>query len=134
MSEAILSKGTTLSYKTAEAGEFTVLKDLQSIPELGGEAEAIEITTLDDAAHMYMNGILNYGDSIAFQFLYKETQFATLSALGDDTIDWKVTLPDEGQTTCTFSGTASIKLDSVSVNAPLTYTLAVKPNSEMIWA
>ena len=126
---AIISKGITLSYKTGE-GEFKVLTNLQEIPELGGDTEAIEVTTLADAAHMYTDGIKNYGDSLAFKFLYETAQFETLTALTTAS-EWKVALPDD--TTCTFSGTSSVKLDGVGVNAALTYTLNIKPNSEMIW-
>ena len=129
---AVISKGIKLSYKTsAEPSTYTDLTDLQEIPDLGGESEAIEITTLDDAAHMYTDGILNYGDSLSFKFLYKKTQFNTLTGL-EGSIGWKVTLPDS--TTCTFTGTSSVKLDAVGVNNALTYTLAIKPDSEMTWA
>ena len=127
---AVISKGITLSYKTGE-GSFVELTNLQEIPELGGTAEAIEITTLADAAHMYTDGILNYGDSLAFKFLYEKEQFTALHAL-EGSQGWKVALPDGAN--CTFSGTASVKLDGVGVNAALTYTLAVKPDSEMLWA
>ena len=127
---AVISKGITLSYKIGEAPEYTVLKDLQEIPDLGGEAEALEITTLDDAAHMYTDGILNYGDNLPFKFLYVKSQFDTLVAL-EGSNGWQVKLPDN--TTCSFTGTSSVKLDSVGVNAPLTYTVAIKPASEMIW-
>lgn len=127
---AVISKGITLSYKIGEAPEYTVLKDLQEIPDLGGEAEALEITTLDDAAHMYTDGILNYGDNLPFKFLYVKNQFDTLVAL-EGSNGWQVKLPDG--TTCSFTGTSSVKLDSVGVNAPLTYTVAIKPDSEMIW-
>ena len=122
---AVISKGITLSYGDK------ALTNLQEIPELGGDVEAIEITTLADAAHTYTDGIKNYGDSLAFKFLYEDEQFTELNGLaGSQT--WKVTLPDG--TTCTFGGTCSVKLDGVGVNAALTYTLSVKPNSEMIWA
>lgn len=127
----VLSKGITLSYKTSSASDFTQLTNLQEIPDLGGETEAIEITTLADDAHMYMDGIKNYGDSIAFKFLYDKTQFETLTGL-TGTSTWKVTLPDT--TTCTFSGTSSVKLDGIGVNAALSYTLAIKPSSAMVWA
>lgn len=127
---AVISKGIKLSYKTGE-GAFTELTNLQEIPELGGEAEALEITTLADVAHMYTDGLLNYGDSLAFKFLYEKAQFTTLTGL-EDSCDWKVELPDA--TACTFSGTASVKLDGVGTNAVITYTLSVKPNSEMVWA
>ncbi len=128
---AVISKGITLSYKNGEAAEFTALTNLQEIPELGGDSEAIEITTLADGAHMYTDGIKNYGDSLAFKFLYEAAQFAALNGL-EGIPTWKVTLPD-GEA-CTFSGTCSVKLDGVGVNAALTYTLAIKPNSEMNWA
>lgn len=126
----VLSKGIKLSYKTGEA-EYIELTNLQEIPELGGTAEAVEITTLADPAHMYMDGILNYGDSLGFKFLYAKEQFTTLNAL-TGSIGWKVELPD-GEA-CTFTGTGSVKLDGAGVNVALTYTLAIKPDSEMIWA
>ena len=121
---AVISKGITLSYGENE------LTNLQEIPELGGEVEAIEITTLADAAHMYVDGIKNYGDSLAFKFLYEEEQFTTLNGLKDSQ-NWKVSLPDGA--TCSFGGTCSVKLDGVGVNAALTYTLSIKPNSAMTW-
>lgn len=122
---AIISKGIKLYMGDVE------LTNLQEIPELGGEAEAIEITTLADGAHMYMDGIKNYGDSLAFKFLYEKEQFSTLSAAKTSDA-WKVELPDGA--TCTFGGTCSVKLDGVGVNAALTYTLSIKPNTEMAWA
>lgn len=128
---ATISKGIKLSYKEASGSEYTELTNLQEIPDLGGEAEAIEITVLSDAAHMYTDGILNYGDSLAFKFLYDKTQFTTLTGLTGSN-SWKVELPDGA--TCTFTGTSSVKLDSVGVNAALTYQLSIKPNSAMAWA
>ena len=122
---AVISKGITL-YLGEKA-----LTNLQEIPDLGGEAEAIEITTLADAAHMYTDGILNYGDSLGFKFLYEKAQFVELSDV-EGSQDWKVELPDGA--TCSFGGTCSVKLDAVGVNAALTYTLSIKPDSEMLWA
>lgn len=128
---AVISKGIKLSYKAGSESTYTDLTNLQEIPDLGGESEAIEITTLADAAHMYTDGILNYGDSLAFKFLYDKEQFTTLNTLSGS-IGWKVTLPDSE--TCSFTGSCSIKLDGVGTNAALTYTLAIKPDSEMTWA
>ena len=127
---ATISKGIKLSYK-ADGSTYTELTNLQEIPELGGDVEAIEITTLGDSAHMYTDGILNYGDSLPFVFLYEKTQFNTLQAL-EGSQDFKVSLPDNS--TCSFSGTCSVKLAGVGVNTALTYTLSIKPNSAMTWA
>lgn len=127
---ATISKGIKLSYGENEE-TLTPLTNLQEIPELGGDSEAVEITTLADAAHMYTDGIKNYGDSLAFIFLYEKEQFTTLNGLtGSKT--WKVELPDGAS--CTFTGSCSVKLAGVGVNAALTYTLSIKPNSAMVWA
>lgn len=123
--KGVLSEGITLSM-----GE-TPLTNLLEIPELGGEREAIEITTLADAARVYMDGLESYGDSLAFKFLYEKTQFATLNAL-EGAQQWSVALPDGSK--CSFSGTGSVKLDGVGTNAALTYTLSIKPSTAMTWA
>lgn len=122
---ATISKGISLFH-----GE-TELTNLQEIPDLGGDTDAVEITTLADGAHVYTDGIKNYGDSLAFKFLYEKAQFTTLNGLTDSE-SWKVKLPDGA--TCTFTGTGSVKLDGVGVNSALTYTLSIKPDSDMVWA
>ena len=122
---ATISKGITLTYGT------TPLTNLMEIADLGGDTEAIEITTLADAAHMYTDGLKNYGDSLAFKFLYEKEQFTELNALSGSQ-SWKVELPDGA--VCSFGGTCSVKLDGVGVNAVLTYTLSIKPDSAMTWA
>lgn len=128
---AVISKGIKLSYKTGTGSTFTELTNLQEIPDLGGETESIEITTLADAAHVYTDGLKNYGDSLSFKFLYEKAQFVSLNGLSGTT-EWKVELADKS--TCTFSGTSSVKLDGVGINAALTYTLSIKPSTEMAWA
>lgn len=122
---ATISKGITLSLGDK------ALTDLMEIPELGGTAESIEITTLADEAHKYTDGILNYGDSLDFKFLYKKEQFTELEGLNDEST-WKVSLPDGA--TCSFSGTSSVRLEGVGVNAVLTYILSIKPSTAMVWA
>lgn len=121
----LLSKGITLSV------DSEVLTNLQEIPDMGGTSESVEVTTLADEAHMYINGIKSYGDSLDFKFLYEKAQFDKLAAYGDVEKQCVVTLPDK--TTVTWSGTCSVKLDGVGVNSPLTYTLAIKPTSAMVF-
>lgn len=137
---AVISKDIKLYFSLSGETEFTELFNLQEIPDLGGEVEAIEITTLSDAAHIYTDGLKNYGDSLAFKFLYDKEQFTLLNNLnvtGDTTSSatsprWKVELPDGSL--CIFSGGCSVKLDGVGINSAITYTLSIKPNSEMKWS
>ena len=128
-----LSKGIKLSYKASGGSAFTDLTNLQEIPDIGGSADSVEVTTLDDAAHMYINGLLDYGDSMDFTFLYDKTQFTTLNGLSGS-VSWKVTLPGTGDMTATFDGEPSVKLNSVGVNDAITYTLSVKPSSAITFA
>lgn len=128
-----LSKGIKLSYKAGSASSYTDLTNLQEIPDIGGSADSVEVTTLADDAHMYINGLLDYGDSLDFTFLYDKTQFTTLSGLSGS-ISWKVTLPGTGGATATFDGEPSVKLNGVGVNDAITYTLSIKPSSAIAFA
>ena len=129
---ATISKGIELLYSNGgEEGEFFPLTNLQEIPDLGGEVEAVEITTLADEAHKYTDGLKNYGDSLEFKFLYKKEQFETLQGLVGVNY-WRVVLPDS--TKCTFGGTCSVKLAGAGVGTVLTYSLAIKPSTDMVWA
>lgn len=128
-----LSQGIKLSYKAGSSSSFTDLTNLQEIPDLGGSADSVEVTTLADAAHMYINGLKDYGDSLDFTFLYDKTQFTTLNGLSGTT-NWKVTLPGTGGATCTFDAEPSVQLNGVGVNDAITYTLSLKPSSAMTWA
>ena len=128
-----LSMGIKLSYKAGSASSYTDLTNLQEIPDIGGSADSVEVTTLEDAAHMYINGLKDYGDSLDFTFLYDKTQFTTLNGLSG-TVSWKVTLPGTGGATATFDGEPSVSLNGVGVNDAITYTLSIKPNSAITWA
>lgn len=128
-----LSKGIVLAYKASGGNSYTDLTNLQEIPDIGGDTDAVEVTTLDDAAHMYINGLKDYGDSLDFTFLYDKTQFNALNAL-TGTISWKVTLPGTSGLTATWDGECSVKLNGVGTNDAITYTLSVKPNSAITFA
>ena len=127
-----LSKSIKLSYKSGSASSYTDLANLQEIPDLGGSADSVEVTTLDDSAHMYINGLKDYGDSLDFTFLYVKAQFDTLDGLSGS-VSWKVTLPGTSAGNCTFTGEPSVKLNGVGVNDALTYTLSIKPDSALTW-
>lgn len=130
---AIKTQGIKLSYKASGSSEFVALTDCLGIPELGGTKDKIEITTLDSTAHEYMNGLDNYGDSLDFQFLYKDAQFKTLQAL-EGVIEWKVTLPSPSTLEATFSGECAVRLDAAAGNDKVTYTLGITPSSAIVFA
>ncbi len=132
----VLSKGIQLSYKGSEQGaSWTTLTNLQEIPDIGNNApDKIDVTVLMDEAKKSMAGLQDSSQDLAFKFLFEDEQFATLAALeSDESLEWKVELPD-GQGTATFSGTPSVKLAGVGVNAALTYTLTITVESLISFA
>lgn len=134
MAQGILSKGITLGYKVGTAPTYTLISDLQEVPELGGAAEKVEVTTLADGAKRYINGIKDYGD-LAFKFLYDNStvtsNYRVLSGLetAGTVAAFEVSLPDG--TKFQFSAGVSNKLDGVGVNAPLTFTSTLTLNTDI---
>lgn len=124
----MLTKGITLSYSTT-GSEFTVLTNLQEIPEIGnGEKEMIDVTVLSDDVKKSIAGLGDSAQTLSFKFLYEKTQFETLMAM-DSSMKWKVTMPDG--VTASFDGTPAVRFDSASPNNALTYTLAVGVESKI---
>ena len=132
MATGLLSKDIKLSYKLASA--FVELPDLQEIPELGGDVEKVEVTTLADGARRYINGIKDYGD-LAFTFLYGNgaaDSFRILTGLETAGLvqDFQVELGDG--TTFTFKGFPHVKMGGAAVNAALTFTLNIALQSDIV--
>lgn len=124
---AILSKGITLGYAIGDA-DFTLLTNLQEIPELGNSArsrEKIDVTTLADDEKKSIDGLLEEAETqeLAFKFVHDKTQFETLIGMEGDDVNWEVSLPDGLK--AHFSGIPFAKMDSAGVSAALTYTLTI---------
>ena len=118
----ILTKGIKVYYKTS--GEtYTELTNLIDLPEIGnGEKEMIDVTVLTDDVKKSIAGLGDSAQTLAFKFLYVKDQFTTLIGM-TDSCGWKVEMPDG--VNATFTGTPSVKFNSASPNAALTYTLSI---------
>lgn len=128
----ILTKGITLGYKVGSEASYSILTNLQEIPEIGnGAPEKIETTTLADNVKTYIAGLGDSGQELGFKFLYEKTQFETLVGI-NETCGWQVSMPDG--VTAVFTGTPSVKFDAASPNNALTYTLTVIVESEIEFA
>ena len=130
-----LTKDTKLYYK--DDNTFKVLANLQEVPEMGGDVDKVEVTTLADSVKKYINGLKDLGD-LQFKFLYDAdtsgSAFKVLKGLEDDNTltEFKVEYPDG--TSCTFSAYVSVKVDSASVGAVMTFTVSFALQTELTWA
>ena len=126
---AILTKGITLSYKLGTGSEYTVLTNLQEIPEIGnGEKEMIDVTVLTDDVKKSIAGLGDSAQTLSFKFIYEKTQFETLMGI-EESCGWRVSMPDG--VTADFTGTPAVRFDSAAPNAALTYTLAIGVESKI---
>lgn len=136
----LLSKGSKFYYGSIPASGSTVtyteVKNVQSIPSLGGEKEKIETTCLENENKTYINGLIDYGE-LEFGFLYAvdengdSTNYATMRGIEDQLKAFKVELPDGS--TFEFNGTAASSIDEVGVNAALTFTTTIALASDITY-
>ena len=131
----LLSKGAKLGYSTSGTAPitYTDLPDLQSVGELFGDAETVEVTTLADSRRRYIKGLAD-SQSVECTFLYANgasDSFRTLKGYDDSStlLYLQIELPDT--TKISFSGYVSVKLNEVAVGEPLTFVCTIAINSAM---
>lgn len=158
---ALITKGLTLEFAAnnpyntpmeqywdvygTEGETKMILPGLQEVGEIsiagagGGSYDQIEVTTLADHKHQFVDGLMaeaeNSANSIDFKFLYDPILFAALTETSkleskadrEGSNKWIVAIPNGGEFTLTGE-IAAIKLDTASVNSALTFvlTLAVR--------
>lgn len=110
----VLSKGIKLSYKNGAASQFTELTNLQEIPDLGGEKEAIEVTTLADAAHAQIPNAKSGAGTITCQTYNGSTLIGSKSTSFTATVSESASKPtlsptvvDSNTTTTALTGDSS---------------------------
>lgn len=124
---AQLSKGVKL--KMAEEA----LTDMLSFPDLGGDTDQVETTTLDNANRTYIPGLKDYGD-FEFEFNYEKTQYQKLdtAAKANEASEWSIEFPT-GES-FTFSGVPSVRINGVGIGEVITYTLKISLSSDVTFS
>lgn len=130
----LLTKDTTLSYKTGSVSTFTELEHLMEVPELGGDPEKVEVTTLASSVKQYIPGIRDLGD-LAFKFLYDneaiDSNYRVLRGLQEsgEVATFRVEYPDG--TGHEFEAYVNVKMDAAAVNAAMTFTASMSLQSDI---
>ena len=127
--------GITIGYKSGSSGSsYTNLPNLQSIPEIGGTPEKIDVTTLADTRKKYVDGVLDYGD-LEFTFLFDADQttssYKILRGLqtAKTVNSYQLNFPDG--TTFTFDALVSVRTNSGEVNGAITFTASFAMQSDV---
>lgn len=78
-----------LMYKSAAAADYTKLVDIKDFPDLGGEPELLETTTLTDNMQTYIPGIQSL-DALNFTCNYTKSEYTTIKGLEGSEHDFAV--------------------------------------------
>jgi len=141
MAEGMLSKGIALSYAasapTTTASDFTVLQNLQEIPDFGsGDADTVETTTLAHSTRTYIKGLKDVGDGLEFTFLYTsnsdaDSSFRVLKGIEEaDTSNFYVLSFPDG-TIGYFKGKVSVSINGAGAGDALQFTANIVPASDI---
>lgn len=125
------TEGVKISVSDSASGTFVEIPDLQEVPEMGGDPEQIDVTTLKDKVKRSIPGIKDLGD-LAFTFLYSKTNFLELNEKLDSKTKyyWKVEFSDG--LVMSFEAIPNLKLAGGGVNAALTYSINMSLQSEIV--
>lgn len=125
---------TTISYKEGIMTDFEEIDLLMEVPEIGGDPEKIEVTTLKDKHKKYIPGISDLGD-LDFVFLFdnstETSNYRVLKGLEDSQkmATFKVEYPDG--TGHQFDAYVTVKLAGGGVNTPATFTASMFLQSDI---
>jgi hypothetical protein len=131
---AISYNETTISYKEGAMTDFEEIEFLMEVPEIGGDPEKIEVTTLSDKHKKYIPGISDLGD-LDFVFLFdnstETSNYRVLKELQDakKIVTYKVEYPDG--TGHQFDAYVSVKIAGGGVNTPATFTASMFLQSDI---
>lgn len=136
------------TYKTylmhaATGTEYKKLVDIVSFPDLGGEVEAIDVTTLSDKMKKYIPGIQE-ADKMSFEANYDKNDYATIKAMegteqklavwfGATTADDTDT-PTGSEGKYSFPGYVGVHINGGGVNEAVKMTITVIPSGPIVEA
>lgn len=130
--------------KKGESGEtWSKLVDIKEFPDLGGEPEMLETTTLSDNMQTYIAGIQSL-DGLSFSANYDMGTFKTLKALegkkasyavwfGGTELSGTVT-PDGSNGKFSFDGELSVYPVGGGVNEVVGMTITIAPSTPITFS
>ena len=139
---AAATSNPTSTYKSylmvKDGGDYKKLIDIKDYPDLGGEPEMLETTTLSDNMQTYVAGIQSL-DALTFSANYDKAKYLELKAMENTTKEYAVWFGgteasgvvtptgDEGK--FSFSGTLSVFVTGGGVNEVRGMNITIAPST-----
>lgn len=140
---AQISLGIKLGYADAvtprvTTPKYTYVPDVTGIPSLGAAPSTHDVTSLENTSKVYIKGLTDVGGNLDFPCNFTPEVIGAV----DDAInaqelapqEWCIEFPAPLSKRAYFVGEASpVFNESVDVDAPLTGTISIVPNGEILW-
>ena len=137
---AISTYKTYLMHGTGTTPTWSKLLDIKSFPDLGGDPETIDVTTLSDPMRVFIEGIKNTGN-LQFTANYSSSDYNTIKGLagqkekfsvwfGASTSN-EVDTPDGSRGKFDFEGTISAYVTGGGVNEAVNMNVTVGPATKI---
>ena len=140
---AISTYKVFLMHKAAAAEAYTKLIDIKEFPDLGGDPEMLETTTLSDKMQTYIAGIQSL-EGLSFTANYDKTDFAALKALEGKKETYAVwfggteaggvVTPDGSNGKFSFDGELSVYPVGGGVNEVVDMNITIAPSTVIDFA
>lgn len=118
--------------------DYAKLVDIKEYPDLFGEPESLDVTTLSDGARKYIPGIKEQ-DPLKFVCNYLKTDFDTLAALEGTEYEFAVwfgasvsggvATPTGDDGKYEFKGYLTVSINGGGVNEPVDMTITIMPTT-----
>ena len=140
---AISTYKVFLMHKTSSGETYTKLIDIKEFPDLGGEPEMLETTTLSDNMQTYIAGIQSM-DGLSFSANYDMTEYQKLKALEGKKESYAVwfggtesggtVTPDGSNGKFAFDGELSVYPVGGGVNEVVGMNITIAPSSPITFS
>lgn len=140
---AISTYKVFLMHKASDAEAYQKLIDIKEFPDLGGEPEMLETTTLSDKMQTYIAGIQSL-EGLSFTANYDKTDFASLKALEGTQEQFAVwfggteaggvVTPDGSNGKFSFKGELSVYPVGGGVNEVVDMNITIAPSTVIDFA
>jgi hypothetical protein len=120
--------------KTSSATAYEQLIDITNFPQLFGDPEQLDATTLTQAMKTYIEGIQDT-EKLAFEANYDPTDFKKVYELKGQKLPFAVYFGESGELGIfAWEGTVSAKINSGSVNEVRKMTVTSTPSTEITFS
>lgn len=130
MVKAISTYGIELH--TSEAGtDYTKLVDIKTYPDLGGEPEMLEATTLSDGQEVFVRGI-DSGEAMEFTYNYTKENYNKVKDAADTPMYYKVIMGRGAEAQeFEFQGEHTTRIEGGGVNEVVGGIITIAPSTEI---